>query len=188
MPLDIQKKEFDDLVMRIGKDLKTWMMQGIAKGMDIIGIIATSKHMINPGGRTNAVDSKRITSRSGRTARSLAPQGGALTPSGSREQIRSIKGATDGVKGEFGSRVDYLPTHEFGATINQTVTARQIAFFWAKWFESGEDVWKASALKFMHKSKTLQITVPARPVISPAVKEAMPRVFDIMEKAVVENL
>lgn len=77
--------------------------------------------------------------------------------------------------GDFPSRIDtevinqfrvdivvravYGAVHEFGGTFK--VTDKQRRFFWAKHYETKEDMWKALAL-----SKTY--TIPARPYLRPA--------------------
>ena len=55
----------------------------------------------------------------------------------------------------------YAAVHEYGL-LNQVITDRQRKFFWAMWYESGNEMWKALAL-----SKTY--TIPARPYLRPAV-------------------
>lgn len=56
----------------------------------------------------------------------------------------------------------YAAVHEFGYT--GVITARQRAFFWAMWYETKEDMWKALAL-----SRTY--TIPQRSYFRPAVDE-----------------
>jgi hypothetical protein len=55
----------------------------------------------------------------------------------------------------------YSAVHEYGLE-NQVITPRQRRFFWAKWYETNEDMWKALAL-----SRTY--TIPARPYLRPAI-------------------
>lgn len=54
----------------------------------------------------------------------------------------------------------YAAVHEYGGTF--TVTPRQRRFFWAKYRETGEDMWKALALSVTY-------TIPARPYLRPAI-------------------
>lgn len=171
---------FDGFVKKLAKEITPGLKKGIALGMDHIGIMATGKRMINPGGENDPVDSDKVTTRSGRLARSFLPQGGAFTPTGEREQVRKITAKGEKIVGEFGSRVPYAGVHESGAEILQTLTARQIAFFWAKWYESGkvQDKWRAAAL-----SKTVSIKVPARPILAPAFDLSVKRIFEIFEEA-----
>jgi len=58
----------------------------------------------------------------------------------------------------------YSAVHEYGLD-NQVITARQRAFFWAKWYETGEGMWRALALSTTY-------TIPARPYLRPAVDSA----------------
>jgi len=55
----------------------------------------------------------------------------------------------------------YSAVHEYGLE-NQVITPRQRRFFWAKFSETGETMWKALAL-----SRTY--TIPARPYLRPAI-------------------
>ena len=58
--------------------------------------------------------------------------------------------------------VPYGAVHEYGGTF--TITDRQRRFFWAKYAETNDDMWKALAL-----SKTY--TIPPRPYLRPAIDE-----------------
>lgn len=58
----------------------------------------------------------------------------------------------------------YCAVHEYGLD-NQIITDKQRRFFWAKYAETGNDMWKALAL-----SKTYSI--PARPYLRPAIDTA----------------
>lgn len=60
--------------------------------------------------------------------------------------------------------VPYGAAHEFGVTVE--ITDRQRAFFWAKFAETGEDMWKALALSDTY-------TIPARPYLRPAIDNNM---------------
>jgi phage gpG-like protein len=57
-------------------------------------------------------------------------------------------------------RAVYGAVHEYGGTF--TITPRQRRFFWAKFYETGDDLWKALAL-------SVQYTIPARPYLRPAI-------------------
>lgn len=54
----------------------------------------------------------------------------------------------------------YAAVHEFGGTFE--ITPRQRRFFWYKWYETGNTMWKALALSATY-------TIPARPYLRPAV-------------------
>lgn len=60
--------------------------------------------------------------------------------------------------------VVYGAVHEYGLE-RQVITDRQRRFFWAKFAETGDDMWKALALSVTY-------TIPARPYLRPAVDEA----------------
>lgn len=59
---------------------------------------------------------------------------------------------------------EYGAVHEFGYT--GVITPKQRAFFWAKWYETSDTMWKALALSTTY-------TIPARPYARPAVDEKM---------------
>lgn len=54
----------------------------------------------------------------------------------------------------------YAAVQEYGGTF--TITPRQRAFFWAKWHETRDEMWKALAL-------STSFTIPARPYLRPAI-------------------
>jgi len=60
--------------------------------------------------------------------------------------------------------VVYGAVHEFGYT--GIITDKQRRFFWAKWYETQDDMWKALALSYSY-------TIPARPYLRPAVDQKM---------------
>lgn len=55
--------------------------------------------------------------------------------------------------------------HQYGGTTHPRVTAKSKAFFWAKWYETGETKWKAMALGFKVGEK-MTIRIPARPFLT----------------------
>lgn len=178
MSLDVNKKDYDGLVNTVSKGIKKELSGGLARAMDQIGILAIGKHIINPGGESKAVHSTKITTRSGRTVRSLLPQGGAFSAGGEKEQIRQITAQGDRIEGLFGTKAPG-GVHETGAKISKT--AKQKAFFWAKWYESGQTdtKWKALAL-----SKSAFIVLPKRPFLAPAIDQGLNSIYDILSKSV----
>jgi HK97 gp10 family phage protein len=65
--------------------------------------------------------------------------------------------------------VPYAAAHEFGYDGGKevTITPRQRAFFWFKYYETANEMWKALALSTTY---TLA-AVPARPYLRPAIDE-----------------
>lgn len=53
----------------------------------------------------------------------------------------------------------YGAIHEYGGTF--TITGKQRIFFWAMWYKTGDEMWKALALSTTY-------TIPARPYLRPA--------------------
>jgi len=66
-------------------------------------------------------------------------------------------------------RVDIVVGAVYGAAMEygqiQIVTDKQRRFFWAKFAETGDDMWKAMAL-------STKLTTPARPYLRPAIDTA----------------
>jgi phage gpG-like protein len=65
---------------------------------------------------------------------------------------------------DVGTNVEYAAVQEFGLS-DQEITDRQRRFFWAKWSETNEPMWKALAL-----SRTY--TIPAQPYLRPALEQS----------------
>lgn len=79
---------------------------------------------------------------------------------------------TEPVRGEeavtVGTNKEYAAIHEFGGTVKPKVTPRMRSWAWAMYAETGEEVYKGIALT----TKTnLEITIPARPYLRPAVDD-----------------
>jgi len=74
---------------------------------------------------------------------------------------------TTAVEVEAGSGLRYAKIHQFGGTITQQVSPRQVAFFWAQWYRTGNDMWRRAAIKyggarFGKGAAFLRIVIPAR--------------------------
>lgn len=68
---------------------------------------------------------------------------------------------------EYGVDTDVVKgfaTHEFGDT--RPITPKMRGFFWAKYYETGKDMWRGLAL-----TKRTTITYPKRPVLEPAFEQ-----------------
>lgn len=73
--------------------------------------------------------------------------------------------------------IKYANTHEFGDT--RPITLKMRHFFWAKYFETGLEMWKGLAL-----TKKTEITYKARPFIGPAFetfdRDELPAILDVI--------
>jgi HK97 gp10 family phage protein len=69
----------------------------------------------------------------------------------------------------------YSAVHEYGLD-NQVITPRQRAFFYAKYKETGNEMWFA-----LYLSKTY--TIPARPYLRPAIDSHQKKAADVMAKS-----
>jgi hypothetical protein len=62
----------------------------------------------------------------------------------------------------------YAAAHEYGATIIVPVTAKSRRFFWAMYFQTNDDKWRAMALS---KKTSFVVEIKARPYVRPALKQ-----------------
>lgn len=69
---------------------------------------------------------------------------------------------------EMGTRVPYAAAHEYGAVRRVVVTRRMRAFFWARYYETGESRFKAMALS---RRRSFVIKTPRRAFAAPALEE-----------------
>jgi phage gpG-like protein len=114
---------------------------------DIGAIIVESIHMnFEVGGRPDAW----IPSKQG---------GKTLVGTGALRDSAQVSAVGEGfVEVTVGGDLPYASILETGGTITQAVTERQRKYFWAQWYRTGEESWKAAAL-----SKRLTINIPPRP-------------------------
>lgn len=68
----------------------------------------------------------------------------------------------------------YSAVHEYGLE-NQVITDRQRRFFWAMFYDTGDEMWKALALSTTY-------TIPARPYLRPAIDTHKEKAADVMAK------
>ena len=154
-------EEFRQRVAQFKKTLLEGLRQGIAEGMDLIGITAQGEYWIAPGGPAIPVNPTKLTARSGRLIRSLSPQGGAFH-SGQREQVRKIEVKDGKIVGFFGSSVPYAAIHEFGGTIHHT--------------------------NLFGRGIEATIHMPERPYLHPAFENAKPKIVKIMHDKIEEAI
>ncbi len=138
--------------------------------MQAVGRRATSDYMIRAhvihggsGFNVGTAGSDKLNIRSSRLARSLIGgfsfAGGGM---GEQESIREIKREGNTIVGYYGSKVPYAAIHEYGGTIkakNAPYLVFKLGPFW-------------------YKKK--QVTIPARPYLNPALKDAQPEINSIM--------
>lgn len=90
--------------------------------------------------------------------------------------------------GSFNTEVNksYAAIQERGGTVRQKVSSKQKKYFFAKYYETKKDVWRAMAL-----SEFLKIRIKARPYLKPAldkfVDEDLEKMLDRMVEAVVDE-
>ena len=81
---------------------------------------------------------------------------------------------------DVGTNVEYAAVQEFGLQ-NQPITDKQRRFFWAKFIETANPMWRALALSDTY-------TVPAHPYLRPALDESTKDIRRIILKSVVGAL
>lgn len=94
----------------------------------------------------------------------------AMNPAGSQHHIENVYRSGDVLSGELGSSLPYAAIHEYGGEFDVPVTQKMRSFFWAKWYNSGGDKWKAMALT---QKTSFHIRMPKRPYLEPARDKAM---------------
>ncbi len=80
---------------------------------------------------------------------------------------------------DVGSNVVYAAAQEFGYT--GQITDRQRRFFWYKWYETRNPMWRALAL-------SVEYTIPAHPYLRPALAESRKDAARLVLKSVVGEL
>lgn len=81
---------------------------------------------------------------------------------------------------DVGTNVEYAAVQEFGL-LSQEITDRQRRFFWAKWSETSNPMWRALAL-----SETY--TIPMQPYLRPAMWQSEADARRIILKSVIGAL
>jgi len=90
-----------------------------------------------------------------------------------RSRIRSIVEASgNDINIKVGTDVIYGRIHEKGGTTHPTVTKKMRGWAWYMYGKTGEDKFKGLALT---RKNRLTIKLPARPFLSPAVKDNLPK-------------
>lgn len=123
-------------------------------------------------GYTNQEDAPARVYILGNNTRKLYRRTGRLDRAmirGKAGNVYELKATASGVSVTYGfdlSVVPYARIHEEGGTYTQTVTPKQRAFFWAQYKRTGQDKFVAMAL-----SKTLTVTMPARPFLKKGIQE-----------------
>lgn len=95
------------------------------------------------------------------------------------------KRSGDGWAEVFGGRgTKYGAMQHFGGVTHPHITKRSQKFFWAMWYQTGDEMWKALALKSI--GTTLTISIPARPwMVLPADFEE--KIVDFLGEVIIKQ-
>ncbi len=85
---------------------------------------------------------------------------------GSRKKIKVVDAVTKFI---FTILLPYAAIHEHGGSI--VITSQMRSFFWAMWFETGEEKWK-----FMAITPKNRLIIEARPYLEPAMDDELPEI------------
>lgn len=176
--------ELSDIAKRLRRvegALSTWGKKVLRIASTVIGQKSTENYMRDAKGqgRRGRVDQGPLRIQSGRLARSLRAGANAGSNPDAIEQIEQL-GPTK-FRLTKGSSVEYAAIHEYGGTVNPTVTSKMRSFAWAKFGETGIDMFKGIALT---KKSKLDVFISARPYLRPAARDAGP----IVEKRALAEL
>jgi len=160
----------------------------VVQSMRLVGLSATSDFMQNTFNQDDGsfgprADNSKLRIMTSRLARSLT---GGFDFSGEnvrgvREGIRRIRKGKKQVRGEFGSKVPYAATHEFGD--ERPVTNRQRAYFLYRHGETNADFSKWLAMAYPKSGK---LKYPARPFLNPALETNREEIRDLFIRRVNE--
>lgn len=171
--IQIPVSSVPEIVAFYNQEIPKRAVRAMYRAMGVAGNIAATKYMVRnstAGGvylkGQGAVDPSRLTWRSGRLARSLSGQETQGQTGMTPEGIRNVVQQGSKTVGQFGSAVPYAARHEWGGTF--PITARQRGFFYAKWKETRDSMWRALFVKGL---KGGSITTPPRPFLMPTIND-----------------
>lgn len=93
---------------------------------------------------------------------------GAVPFRGGASFLDTLNREQDAVSGALmmGSGLAYAQIQQFGGETHPMVTEKMLKFFWAKWYETKDDKWKAMAIAWKdYIGETMDIEIPPRPMM-----------------------
>lgn len=144
---------------RMGRQMPQAVVAGMRAGLLLAMKTAKYEYILSGGG---APIRHRLKSRSG----------------GLRDSIRMVEphlrsGSIAGGLMAGGARVPHARIHEKGGFTHPRVTPKSRAFFWAKFYETGDPMWKAMALS---RKRRFTVPMPKRSYLHPALVKSWPQV------------
>jgi len=182
--------EIDDseAVRRLAKikdirEARAFLREALTDSMRHVGLVATSKYMVQTRARFGKGGDVRITGRkrgkklnimTSRLMRSLIGAGSfAQGGAGARETIKKIQVKTSEVVGEYGTRVPYAAIHEFGGiTRPHVIVPKRKKFLVFR----GRDGRLVFARKVNHPGSR----IPARPYLGPALRDSKQKIVEFV--------
>lgn len=151
---------------------------------------AVGKYMqVGSAARRKPGDTGPLRIQSGRLVRAV--QGG-LGPGGSREGRVEVDITPQAIRITKAVLTPYAKIQEEGGTVTvpqppnaQAKRAKMRRFFWAMWYATKDERWKGLALS---KKPTFDITIPARPYLTPAHNDVLPAVAREAERLLTKIL
>lgn len=144
---------------RIGAQFPKAVAAGMRAGLLLAMKSAKYEYILSAGG---APIRHRLKSRSGKL----------------RDSIRMIEpkpkaGNITGGLMAGRSNVPYARIHELGGFTHPRITAKSRRFFWHKFYETGDPMWKAMALT---RKRRFTVPMPKREYLRPALHKSWPQV------------
>lgn len=121
---------------------------------------------------------------SAKMSRKPSISGGSDLEKGKKESIREVRVSGSQIQGIIGSRVPYAEIQESGGDIKTKITRKMRKFFWARYYETGDDKWKGMALT---SNMFIRGKISARAYLQPAVKESKQIITDLFRLAITET-
>ncbi len=159
MPKTITLEKAASSFSRMGKQMPQAVVAGMRAGLLLAMKTAKYEYILSAGG---APIRHRLKSRTGKL----------------RDSIRMVEPRKSGsaIQGGLmagGGGVPYAGIHEHGGFTHPRVTPKSRSFFWAKFYETGDPMWKAMALS---KKRKFTVPIPKRSYLHPALVKSWPQV------------
>ena len=199
------------LMEQYNKDLAGPIMrEALRAALEMVGQRSAADYFITTGsaqeGAKAKTDPARLTMRTGRLIASLVGAyrfSSSVLPrevekfvktdiksstggfeGGKKESIREVSVSGGRIQAAIGTTVPYAAAHELGSKHSVQITDKSRRFFWAMWFNTGDEMWMRMALT---KKNAFNVTIPARPFLGPAARDSVSDIDAMLKVAVEES-